>query len=181
MAIVTFGQSEDRVGALIDTASASRTGIDNGQPGLASVVEPLERSCHLLAARRPVSAGGGCRLLSGATDITLPAKIPREPYARRLRFNVLCSLTGASGSDDYVRVRITTDTDATGVSTRVRNQTATGFADARWVQLEVDCGDGTNANLGIEDVNVTFVRSNDGTVRVFSWSFQPFPLLQIEV
>ena len=94
---------------------------------------------------------------------------------------VRCSLTGATNDYDYMTVKVVTGTDSTGVSERVYTQAGTTVADARVVVLMVEYGAGDNTTLGEDEVTVTLNRSNDGTVRVFSTIYQPFPMSSIEV
>ena len=178
---VKLGATFNSVVGLVDTSLSTKKSIDNGQDARADVVAPLERSCHLLAGRRLVSIGGTTRPHSGAADATFEFRLAREPYCKSLQCVIVCSLTGASNDYDFMTVKLATVEDSTGQSVRVHNQSGTAVGDSRRIIHHVDYGDGTSGNLGTDDATVTFVRSNDGTVRVWSITFSPVDLLEISV
>lgn len=183
MTTIRFSGFEQVPVGLLDTSSITTLAIDNGQPGRADPVQPIERSCQFLAARRKVAAAGLSRNFSRAGDDTWNFRIPRDGYSERLRVRIRCNLTGASSDDDFVTVKVVSDTDATGLSERVHNDPNTPVTvdDAVRVTLVLDYGDGTSGSLGFDNVAVSFTRSNNGTVHVYSITFQPVDMQEIEV
>jgi len=165
------------------TVDTSKDGVflDNNKPGRADALAPIEEGCAFLTGTRKVSAGGVARLYAQAADSEWNFKIPREPYSKNLRVEFLVALTGATSDDYFLTINVSTTSNPTGVEAVIHNQLSTSVDDAAEVTLVVQFGDGTKNSMGEEEVDITFTRSNDGTVRVWNIEFEPLPMHSLVV
>jgi len=170
-------------GGLLDVAGSTVLPLDNGAPGRASALVPVERACQMGASRRKVACAGWAGIYEAATDSTWRFRVARDAYSERVRIRIRCNLRGAASDDDFLTILAVSDTDAVGVEAVIHNdpEAVVTFNDAKAISLSLLYGDGTSAALGYDNVTITFTRSAAGTVHAYSITFQPLDMHEIEV
>lgn len=153
---------------IIDTTAAARSPIHNGQPGRASVVQPLEDSCVALALDAGVGFGGSISPLTMGGLMPSIAlwrfRVALTPFSRRVRV-LVCLVASSIAADAEILAATAMDS----ASVAIGPEAALGGLVLRPAvyDLIVEIGDGDVDDLGVADLSVMVTLNSAHALAVY--------------
>jgi hypothetical protein len=162
---------------LQDPTSAVGRSIDNGRPGVASAIKPVEDGCQHLAGARKPWGGGSSRSWSIPQNVTTSClwKVARTAFTKSATVHVIYRHIIPVG--DVAIMTVFSSIETLNVKLSGTQSASEGYAER---SLEIGLGD--DSDFGTENLIIQFATSIVfGTLEVLYLGVEPLSMPAIEV